>query len=348
VNTGNPIYPLLYSVFGGSTWSAEQAAKFARAHTPTVFAPGQLLGSTLRFFTQGDTAGRFAEQPVLRAAAYLVVLVLAVIGLIRARDRRALIAAGYILLAWLLWLGFTHRIGRFLAPWTSLSAALAAGGLIAIRPLIAAQSVAVVTAIIASLSCYMTLSPAAAWQAALHGMDAPALLRIITRNANFSYEAIEKVNALGPGTRTLFLGDAETLYCTGDVVAPTVFDRHPLENLLLRGLSPEGVAAELARSGITHLYINLPELTRLRYSFDYQYEFKGQRRTGMWNLDEAQWRAFERFAKRSCRPEYEGGQPFDPRGLLPEDRHSFPAFARRSAGSGPPPCSYYLYRLISE
>ena len=73
---------------------------------------------------------------------------------------------------------------------------------------------------------------------------------------------------------------------------------------------------ELARQGITHLFINLPELKRLRNSYDYQYVFNGQPRKGTWNLDRAAWREMARFIERFCRPVYKSGVPFKDVGMV--------------------------------
>jgi hypothetical protein len=47
VNTGNPTYPLLHGIFGGANWSAEQDAKFAKAHRA---GPGSLPDAGRRFW----------------------------------------------------------------------------------------------------------------------------------------------------------------------------------------------------------------------------------------------------------------------------------------------------------
>ena len=40
--TGNPTYPLLYSVFDGKTWNAEKDARWNRVHRPHDFSAATL------------------------------------------------------------------------------------------------------------------------------------------------------------------------------------------------------------------------------------------------------------------------------------------------------------------
>ena len=42
VLTGNPTYPLLYKVFGGTSWTAEKTSVGTRIHLPHEFTVGRL------------------------------------------------------------------------------------------------------------------------------------------------------------------------------------------------------------------------------------------------------------------------------------------------------------------
>jgi 4-amino-4-deoxy-L-arabinose transferase-like glycosyltransferase len=80
VNTGNPVYPLLYDVFGGERWSARQDAKFAQAHRPSSWG---LPDAARRFWAfaawrdqpEGDW------QPPWRAPAAPLLVLFAVVPL---------------------------------------------------------------------------------------------------------------------------------------------------------------------------------------------------------------------------------------------------------------------------
>ncbi|MFO7899815.1 MAG: hypothetical protein R6V58_12245 [Planctomycetota bacterium] len=80
------------------------------------------------------------------------------------------------------------------------------------------------------------------------------------------------MNALPADTRTLFYGEARTLYCTADVIAPTVFDENPLDAEIGEADRAADVHRALRGRGITHVYVNLPELHRLQWSYAFRYD----------------------------------------------------------------------------
>ncbi len=122
--TGNPVYPLLDSIFDGATRTPELAAQWNAAHRPPGFGLVELFDSAKQFLLTNDWAG-------------LWLIPLAIFSLLRRdaadtrlrRDAAATWPIGYFLLfvlaAW--WLA-THRIDRFLAPALPLLALLAGRG----------------------------------------------------------------------------------------------------------------------------------------------------------------------------------------------------------------------------
>lgn len=80
--TGNPIYPFLYSIFGGANWSAEAAAHyraeqlaFGLGHSPLQFIrlPFDLTFNSAHFFDSGSLLGEIG--PLFLALAPLALLV---------------------------------------------------------------------------------------------------------------------------------------------------------------------------------------------------------------------------------------------------------------------------------
>ncbi len=104
VDTGNPVYPLAWSVFGGGEWDAARDAQWRAAHGPRPIAAGLLVGSVL------DVAGRSDWQSPLYAA--LVPAGLARVAAAHGRTGLAAYAA-YLFATW--WL-LTHRLDRFWLP----------------------------------------------------------------------------------------------------------------------------------------------------------------------------------------------------------------------------------------
>ena len=119
-DTGNPVYPLAWSVFGGSEWDAERDARWRAAHGPRPITAGLLAGSAL------DLAGRSDWQSPLYAA----LVPLAWLGTRGRRPATALLGyAAYLFLTW--WL-LTHRLDRFWLPMLPALAVLAGLGLDAV------------------------------------------------------------------------------------------------------------------------------------------------------------------------------------------------------------------------
>ena len=115
VETGNPVFPLLWGLFGGDGWDASTNARWAAAHAPPDWSParwphwfGQPLGLDLY------------HTPLLIAFAPLA-------GLASPRRAAWLAAAlGGLVLVWYL---ATHRIDRFWVPLLPAGCVLAGAGL---------------------------------------------------------------------------------------------------------------------------------------------------------------------------------------------------------------------------
>jgi hypothetical protein len=100
--TGNPVFPLAYSIFGASQWSPELNAKFVSGHT--THSPRTL------FQCLGDvTANNDWSSPLWYALAPLALFV---------RSRRVMILGlwAFACYLFLTWFSLTHQIDRFWIP----------------------------------------------------------------------------------------------------------------------------------------------------------------------------------------------------------------------------------------
>mgnify|MGYP001373320207 CR=1 FL=1 len=123
VNTGNPVYPVLYRVFGGANWSAWQEARWQSRHSPGAGSVGEFVSAIRGFFTASED----------RTQSELLFVFLPFLVLLRRRNvTAALGVAGYALFCFVAWYLFTHRADRFLAPVVPALAALAGMGFAAI------------------------------------------------------------------------------------------------------------------------------------------------------------------------------------------------------------------------
>lgn len=291
VETGNPVYPLAYTVFGGRDWDAAMNAKWKAGHSPADFSTANFARSLV------DVAGLNDWHSALLFG-------LAPLALLR-RDRRRLSTwvwayAGYLFLTW--WL-FTHRIDRFwvpLIPVVSLLAGIGASWLLELGALSYDAGGAVA-------------NPAESWlEPRLQQLGRWAALCVLASGALFNLTIV--VSGIGgynqflldlelagqhaaqvtspqivflndhlpPGSKVLCVGEAQVFYARFPAVYNTVFDRSIFEQWMARQdvidgagrfelLPPEEIRRKLSDEGITHVFVNWLEILRYRAPGSYGY-----------------------------------------------------------------------------
>lgn len=186
-----------------------------------------------------------------------------------------------------LWFFFSHRLNRFFYPQLSALAALGGlgvAGVWRIRPL---RKVCV--ALLAA--CVLLFAPVQllwTWlyssrEAPGRGVLAEAAQQFGNFNAAQSFEGVRAMAALKPGSRVLFIGEARTFYCDQTPLYSVVFNVSPLEKMLRESKSADDLRARMKAAGVTHLYFNYAEWTRL----DTTYALVGEAGRAQWKL--AQW-----------------------------------------------------------
>ena len=121
VETGNPVYPLMWTVFGGDDWDTELNAKWRKGHSPDNHAPSDLAQKFLDVVVQSDW-----QSPLLFGLAPLAFLAY--------RSRRTTVWRvtawlwSYVAFLFLAWWVLTHRIDRFWVPMIPVAALLAGAG----------------------------------------------------------------------------------------------------------------------------------------------------------------------------------------------------------------------------
>ena len=190
--------------------------------------------------------------------------------------------------------------------------------------------------------------------------DEQAALELLTQppppqpQSTYNHTAIRAINALPPGSKVLMIGEAETFYCTGDVVAPTVFNRNPITDELgwIDDYRPEATSLaavlrdRLRKRGFTHVYVNLPETRRLRYS--YQFDYQGRRHPGYLELSDDQTKILRAFFADECGVVEMFGEPVPAASVKHEDRELFAALAAGTVKQGSNTffrAPYVLYQL---
>ena len=252
VDTGNPVYPLGYSVFGGRHWDADQDAKWSAAHGPRPIEGRAFVRSIV------DVAGRSDWQSPLFAA-------LAPLALFRAGSRRASwwlwAFAAYIFLTW--WF-LTHRLDRFWLPILPALAILAGLGADLFRRRLATTWLAAILGVgIAANATYCST--------ALAGLnqwlgDLRELRTGVPRLLNAPLVALD--DQLPKGARVLLVGQAAVFHLDRPIVYNTVFNRETIEEIA-RGRSPDQVLGRLRELGVDAIYVDWFEVERYRSPGNY-------------------------------------------------------------------------------
>ena len=252
VDTGNPVYPLGYRVFGGRDWDEAREAQWSNAHGRKPITTKALVDGLL------DVAGKSDWlAPGLVALAPLAFL--------RPGSRRvAGLLWAYVVYLFATWWLFTHRIDRFWLPLLPSLAVLAGLGADWTRDRAWTALVGLVLAVsIASSAAHSTTNFVALndWTGDLVKLrsEVPAMV-------NPPLARLDAV--LPPDAKPLLVGQAQTFHMNHPVVYNTVFDRDIFESID-RDRSPGEVRDELDRRGITHIYVDWSEVARYRSPGNY-------------------------------------------------------------------------------
>ncbi|WP_139228634.1 ArnT family glycosyltransferase [Planctomicrobium piriforme] len=282
VETGNPVYPLLYSVFGGADWNDELQAKWKNAHPSLLLKPGW-----------GDVKGVLFENdwqsPLLFGLAPLAFF---------GRNKKAVLGvtlfAAYLLAAWYL---FTHRIDRFWVPMNSIMAVLAGCGLASVlgldvpfsKPVTSSKKKIVKPAVVAihpgallrkgtitALVAFAVIYNLGFITTSLCGFNAYLMDLTVAREQTLTRSvAILEWMKLPPGSKVLFVGEAELFNARFPYAYCTVFDQNLLEQWTAEKTapgewnmrSPAEIRRKLHDEGITHVFVNWNEILRYRTTY---------------------------------------------------------------------------------
>ncbi|REK12351.1 MAG: hypothetical protein DWQ37_12365 [Planctomycetota bacterium] len=252
VLSGNPTYPLLYSVFDGATRTDAKDAQWRQAHRPPNYAAG-------------DLARRVWDTTVAGAWLSPLVVPLAALAFVGPRTRRlALLVGGYVVFVFAAWWLLTHRIDRFLVPLWPLAALLAGIGatwtthrvwrrsLLALLTLGLVYDFALISGGPVADHHYLTDLRATRTDPS----------RIVDPWHLYFNAHRDEVGHL------LLVGDAEPFNLAMPTTYNTVFDTNIFEQLA-RDKSPEQVRQALEDRGITHIYVDWPEIERYRQPGNY-------------------------------------------------------------------------------
>jgi hypothetical protein len=293
VQAGDPLYPfgrlLARRAWGENPIRPDALAYFDAAHQSGPWSVGALWKSLRELFpplspprAARQWADDTASGPQLVCFPWLI---FAVRGLVARPETLLLI---FIFVAdVLLWFLFTHRLPRFLFPCLGPAAALGGIGIACVFAMSfragsrwPRRLARVWVAGIVCLTVFCVL-PSAPWSAARaagavstawlfgrqNAFDA-AVDRLADSGKPATAAAWKFLAQLPPSAKPLFLGEAQTFYFPQTPLYAVVFDRQPFAELFnAEEATPELWKQRLRHRGVTHVFLNYPELSRLMRSY---------------------------------------------------------------------------------
>ncbi len=256
--TGNPVYPLFWSTFGGPEWSAELGRQHAAWQSAIGMgrAPLDYLLLPWRVIALGDFGyGTFDGQV---ARAWLVLIPLTLVGAWRDRlVRRALAAAAIFFLLWSL----TSQQIRFLIPVIPVLAAAAGRALLVVSGRLEARWSRLVAWLAAAAAGALLLQPA--W---IYLRQDPRLLADLLRHGSTLEDAVPSPiyrvidEQLPADARLMLVNTNRAFFVERDAIADSFFEASQLAAFLNDRTSSdagdsERIKAAVRELGVTHVLV---------------------------------------------------------------------------------------------
>lgn len=257
-DTGNPVYPLAWGLFGGREWSDAMDARWKPAHAPPEHRLTQIPQHVLDVAIRNDwTSGLLFALAVPAALQWRRVPGLGPL-------------LGLLLWLFATWWALTHRIDRFWIPAIPLLSAAAALA----WQLSAARwwrgYLLTVVAAVTLFNLRLGVSPLVGFHAGL--MDLQAAEQLTVR------ADLRQLNQTLPaGARVLMVGEAEVFNAEFSVIYNTVFDDCIFEQWTAAASSASGMRSAVdiqqtfQEQQITHILVNWMEILRYRLPGSYGY-----------------------------------------------------------------------------
>ncbi|MBX3450943.1 MAG: hypothetical protein KF777_15355 [Planctomycetaceae bacterium] len=272
LETGNPVYPLAYSIFGGTDLTPELAEKWNRGHSPPHYK--SLANFIVDFGRKlADVLGNNDwHSALLYTFAPLVVFQAA------GRTFSRVIAA-WLFWMFLAWFLLTHHIDRFWVPMIPLAALLAGAGATWSASRRSLAFVATVGVAWGAFNLTLVTSSLAGYNVWLTDLNAArqAVVRADNPEIALLNEALASGRLQEP-ILVLCVGDAGVFHANFPVLYNSVFDQPLLERLssVPGSESPENwptqaTAEALVKLGVTHILVNWREILRYREPGSYGY-----------------------------------------------------------------------------
>lgn len=263
VQTGNPVYPLAWSIFGGDDWDAELDRKWRDAHFSSSFELDDLGAKLIDVVARTDY-----QSPLIFAFAPLAFL-------FAGRPKLAGWLWLYVIWIFATWWLLTHRLDRFWLPLIPLASLLAGAGLSWSRDRIWQRFAGLIVAAALLFNFALVTSPLAGLNLYLADEATLADSQIVQ-----PYDIAYLNQNISADQKVLLVGQANVLYARFPFVYNTVFDHSLFEEWCGRRipdsnppqwelLPVDKIRANFARHGVTHVAVNWSEIVRYRTTYRY-------------------------------------------------------------------------------
>lgn len=264
VETGNPVYPLLYSAFGGRDWNDEVNTRWKKAHGPDNYAVSDLGEKFIDVTAKSDW-----QSPLLFALAPL--------ALLAGRSRR-LTRFLWLYVAWLFcsWWILTHRLDRFWIPMIPVVSLLAGVGATWRQTFLWKWTCGFVIAAAVLFNLGFVTTRLCGYNAYLADLD------LASQAVESTAPGIEYLNQkqLPADTVVLCVGEAQVFDARFSLRYNTVFAASIFQEMCakpepgvadseLEMLPADVIRENFRAAGITHVYVNWQEILRYRPTYGY-------------------------------------------------------------------------------
>jgi hypothetical protein len=263
----NPTYPLLYSVFGGKTRTAEKDEQWTTAHGPPHDADGRSF--TWNYFRSSASLLLWQSE-----FASPLLVPLAVLGVLSRRHRPLIfVLAGLIAFNVVAWWLLTHRIDRFLVPILPLVALLAGIGATSFSDQMWQRTIALILGIGFVFNLLFVTLPLPGDNRFLTSYEQLRLDEL--SDGPFSSERVHRAQKhlnenVKPSFQVMTVGEAQVFDLEMPVIYNTCFDDCVFEQMMKGRTKKERVAA-LHENRISHVLVMWYELDRYRSPGNYGY-----------------------------------------------------------------------------
>lgn len=283
IATGNPVFPLAMGLFGQGHFSDESAARWNNGHAPSYhppvpepadYIPPERQPSRSERFLAFVSGQKFYETQPATGSLILLTCLAIILMLVRLRETGAWYWAvlGVLVIQLFVWMFFTRDMpARFIALAIVPLSLLASGGL---------GQLTVKNPLCKTIATLLLVS-AGAWG--------------LMSSWNYFHDPAQqdpRMRVVLPGP-TMLIGESRAFYLPAGTVYATVFDEHPLAGILRRSDSPDEVANEVRRMGITHVFVSWLEIDRLSHSYGWPAEMSAKRLRETF----ADWEVVEELSK---------------------------------------------------